>query len=831
MPIFKNFLQKLIGNLSPDVFKPIPQGILYVFLQAIAREIYGECPWDTGEECQRGYTYQYWSRRCRNILCPGYRHPWGLIGYTSESWDQSSIDNRFNYNSFRYKAGNRDDRIPIGTLGAWMIFDFGLIFDPGGYGAGFYGAGEYGYNAVIPTGEGVVIGDKWYIICHTASTVIGTDGKTYQCKLRHEALANTRPITGADWEDYWVEGGLAGDTWQFSIPARRVFYDVNGIVGPAIPDAGNKGIYGPVTTGGTYRGEHDTIYTVTIIRFDAYEQNFENAILQISLATCTDEWLDYWGDYFGLPRLLGVKGGVGYETDEAYRARIMKEITKAKGTRPAIWEEAKDYFESDRVTVEEYHQYGSQSVVVGIGSDGKPNGKYYKCIQQHISTPANQPITGVDWEDYWIEGGLAGNTWIEGTEYVTGWYPRWDGPVKSQYPYPGCPAYEKNDPARGLWPFEFYINIPTQRSPSAKFVKEGDNLSGDDVAYVYEAGYGYYYGYGSFHPISPHSKIFSDPVNIGDSFLIGNEFQFSGVHFKWDVPGVFGDYAWEYWNGIQWLPLIYRDQNFSPVPPIIDYATVPVWKASHNYYRFFDLVEGYLTHFEIEDIVKPTVPNGYVYIASTGGFSGGIEPIWPTTIGDTVLDGDILWVCDSLIAEENVTLLRQDGWIHWIEHLTDWIQADNVPYNIPNTGTPLYWIRCRVISVPTVCPIVDDFYLTYAGQTCRGSYCAKGIKSCKCDQKCYDYVQCTCDTTCYGYFCACDQMCYGGYVDCTCNYSCDDNVRHCNCDYTGYGYTPCSACDYGDYGLVWCTTCDMGCYTETGQIGCNCYTSCYGELR
>jgi hypothetical protein len=42
----------------------------------------------------------------------------------------------------------------------------------------------------------------------------------------------------------------------------------------------------------------------------------------------------------------------------------------------------------------------------------------------------------------------------------------------------------------------------------------------------------------------------------------------------------------------------------------------------------------------------PTVSNGYYYevIANTGS-SGATEPTWPTTIGDTVVDQDVTWVC------------------------------------------------------------------------------------------------------------------------------------------------------------------------------------------
>lgn len=40
-----------------------------------------------------------------------------------------------------------------------------------------------------------------------------------------------------------------------------------------------------------------------------------------------------------------------------------------------------------------------------------------------------------------------------------------------------------------------------------------------------------------------------------------------------------------------------------------------------------------------------TNQNGYYYTASTGGETGPTEPTWPTTIGQTVNDGSVVWTC------------------------------------------------------------------------------------------------------------------------------------------------------------------------------------------
>lgn len=42
---------------------------------------------------------------------------------------------------------------------------------------------------------------------------------------------------------------------------------------------------------------------------------------------------------------------------------------------------------------------------------------------------------------------------------------------------------------------------------------------------------------------------------------------------------------------------------------------------------------------------RTTAHNGYVYAAQAAGTTGVSEPVWPTTIGGTVVDNDITWEC------------------------------------------------------------------------------------------------------------------------------------------------------------------------------------------
>ena len=52
------------------------------------------------------------------------------------------------------------------------------------------------------------------------------------------------------------------------------------------------------------------------------------------------------------------------------------------------------------------------------------------------------------------------------------------------------------------------------------------------------------------------------------------------------------------------------------------------------------------TNYSLLDVVSPSVANYRMYeVVSDSGSSGSTQPVWPTTIGATVVDGGITWVC------------------------------------------------------------------------------------------------------------------------------------------------------------------------------------------
>lgn len=44
-----------------------------------------------------------------------------------------------------------------------------------------------------------------------------------------------------------------------------------------------------------------------------------------------------------------------------------------------------------------------------------------------------------------------------------------------------------------------------------------------------------------------------------------------------------------------------------------------------------------------DDEVRPTTPNGYYYVCTVAGTTDTVEPTWPLTEGDTVVDGSVTW--------------------------------------------------------------------------------------------------------------------------------------------------------------------------------------------
>ena len=60
------------------------------------------------------------------------------------------------------------------------------------------------------------------------------------------------------------------------------------------------------------------------------------------------------------------------------------------------------------------------------------------------------------------------------------------------------------------------------------------------------------------------------------------------------------------------------------------------------------------TNFSLNTIVKAgtTQYTGFHFKCTSAGTSAGSEPDWPTTLGNTVIDGSVTWVAISSLYSE-----------------------------------------------------------------------------------------------------------------------------------------------------------------------------------
>jgi hypothetical protein len=70
------------------------------------------------------------------------------------------------------------------------------------------------------------------------------------------------------------------------------------------------------------------------------------------------------------------------------------------------------------------------------------------------------------------------------------------------------------------------------------------------------------------------------------------------------------------------------------------------------------------TNYALTNIRRPTVPNGFRYeVTADAGSSAAGEPVWPTVVGATVVDGGITWTCRSFAVVDancpNSTIVRK----------------------------------------------------------------------------------------------------------------------------------------------------------------------------
>ncbi len=253
-----------------------------------------------------------------------------------------------------------------------------------------------------------------------ASTVRGTDGLYYRCRVAHSALAANRPITGAaldtitlkpEWKKYWdVDSSLTtAPTW-----VSGTYYVTN-----------MDSIF-DLTTGNTFI--HLKKYGATIDPYNTFCSTFYDGSDDIHTKLVV-------GDI----NILGTNRSYNYtfihlgphsnkdNVEDVYKGdtglMVWNHPDPTKLEDWFRWYQSGIIVENQNYTTVQYHQnFGLQawSTEAGQsevkGTDNNETG--YRCILTHVAATNNRPTTGTYWATYWeVGGGCGQNQWVSGTTY------------------------------------------------------------------------------------------------------------------------------------------------------------------------------------------------------------------------------------------------------------------------------------------------------------------------------------------------------------------------------------------------------------------------------
>jgi hypothetical protein len=84
------------------------------------------------------------------------------------------------------------------------------------------------------------------------------------------------------------------------------------------------------------------------------------------------------------------------------------------------------------------------------------------------------------------------------------------------------------------------------------------------------------------------------------------------------------------------------------------------------------------------EVIPLVTQNGYTYRCTVAGTTAGAEPVWPTTVGLTVVDGGVTWQC-----VRSAQYMSYRGVENWYGHIWEWLDGVNV-HNSTENGSRLY---------------------------------------------------------------------------------------------------------------------------------------------
>lgn len=61
-------------------------------------------------------------------------------------------------------------------------------------------------------------------------------------------------------------------------------------------------------------------------------------------------------------------------------------------------------------------------------------------------------------------------------------------------------------------------------------------------------------------------------------------------------------------------------------------------------------------------VVRPTLATGFEYKCTVPGYTASSEPSWPTTVGGTVIDGQVTWTAQAVTAASLTATVSSAPW-------------------------------------------------------------------------------------------------------------------------------------------------------------------------
>ena len=131
-------------------------------------------------------------------------------------------------------------------------------------------------------------------------------------------------------------------------------------------------------------------------------------------------------------------------------------------------------------------------------------------------------------------------------------------------------------------------------------------------------------------------------------------------------------------------------------------------------------------------VVKPSTQNGAHFYASTPGTSGGFEPAWDTTPGNTTADGTVIWTAIKALTMDGTVTGVTDRHTFtdssrteqlWVGGKLTWITGDNAGVSSEIKAASAGGVVIMWAAMPKAIQVVDTYTISAGCQKRRIEDC------------------------------------------------------------------------------------------------------------